>query len=208
MQDSPSQLDALVLASASPRRRALLTQLGLRFDVIESGVDEPPPGAQAPEAYARGLAESKARAVGDRLVAEGRSAFVLGADTIVVVEGAVLGKPRDDEDAVTMLGTLQGREHEVITAVALVDARAKAVSASARVIAVRSRVQFRSFDAAAARRYVASGEGRDKAGSYAVQGRGAGLVRAIFGSYSNVVGLPACETIELLSEAGALERWP
>lgn len=200
----PVQLAPLVLASASPRRRALLSQLGLRFEVQESGVDEPPHGDQVPAAYAASLARLKSEAVRARLEVQGSETFVLAADTIVVVDGVVLGKPRDDEDAVRMLSALQGREHEVITAVALTHAGGHTV----HEIAVRSRVQFRAFDAAGARRYVASGEGRDKAGSYAVQGRGAGLVRAIFGSYSNVVGLPVCETLELLVAAGAVEHWP
>lgn len=200
----PVQLAPLVLASASPRRRALLSQLGLRFEVEESGVDEPAPERQAPEAYAASLARLKAEAVRARRAVQGSDAFVLAADTIVVVDAAVLGKPRDDAEAVRMLAALAGREHEVITAVVLVCAGASA----AHEVTVRSRVQFRAFDEAGARRYVATGEGRDKAGSYAVQGRGAGLVRAIFGSYSNVVGLPVCETLELLVAAGAVEQWP
>lgn len=204
MEPASAQRFDLVLASASPRRRALLTQLGVRFEIIESGVDEPPAGDQDPEAYASTLARLKASAVAQLLGERGSAAFVLGADTIVVVDGAVLGKPRDDADAVRMLSLLQGRVHQVITAVALL----RAGDAFERVIAVRSRVAFRSFDQQVARRYVATGEGRDKAGSYAVQGRGSGLVRAIDGSYSNVVGLPACETIELLSEAGVLGDWP
>src|SRR5262249_32672430 len=138
------------------------------------------------------------------LAASGSRAFVLGADTIVVLDREILGKPRDDEDAVRMLCAMQGRTHVVVTAVAL----RRANHELARVIAVHSRVEFRALDEAAVRRYVASGEGRDKAGSYAAQGLGAGLVRAIDGSYSNVVGLPACETLELLHEAGAIGAWP
>ncbi len=195
---------SLVLASGSPRRRDILSQLGVRFSVIESGVEEPPAGGAEPEAYAGELAARKAEAVRERLHAQGSRAFVLGADTIVVIGGEVLGKPADDADALRMLLALQGRSHQVITALAL----RRAGGALARGIAVRSRVTFRALDESTARRYVASGEGRDKAGSYAVQGLGAGLVRAIEGSYSNVVGLPACETLELLSAAGALEAWP
>jgi septum formation protein len=200
----PLQRELLVLASASPRRREILSQLGLSFRVLESGVDEPPPRGRAPEAYARELAGQKAVAVAMRLSADGSRAFVLGADTIVVLDAAVLGKPSDDAQALSMLLSLQGREHEVITAVAL----RRAGSDFCRTLAVHSRVVFRAFDEATARRYVASGEGRDKAGSYAAQGLGAGLLRGIDGSYSNVVGLPAAETLELLLEGGALEAWP
>jgi septum formation protein len=138
------------------------------------------------------------------LAQEGSRAFVLGADTIVVVDRAIVGKPSDDADAIRMLLLMQGRTHEVITAVAL----GRAGDGLSRTLAVRSRVTFRAFDRAFAGRYVATGEGRDKAGSYAAQGLGAGLLRAIEGSYSNVVGLPACETLELLIEQGAVGAWP
>ena len=205
MNARPEQRQELVLASASPRRRDILGQLGLTFSVIESGVDEPPPDGGPPELYARGLAERKARAVADRLRARRSTAFVLAADTIVVADASVLNKPEDDDDALRMLRLLRGRKHDVITALAL---RRADDAGFLRAIAVRSTVEFRALDDETVRRYVASGEGRDKAGSYAVQGLGAGLVRAIFGSYSNVVGLPACETLELLLEAGALGAWP
>ena len=199
------QNQPLVLASASPRRREILEQLGVRFRVEDSGVvEEAPSGAQAPETYALALAAMKAEAVAARRAAEPELPFVLGADTIVVVRGRILGKPANDGEAVGMLMALAGKSHEVITAVAL--RRAGADHASG--VAVKTRVAFRAFDAEAARRYVASGEGRDKAGSYAAQGLGAGLLRAIEGSYSNVVGLPAAETIELLTHAGVLESWP
>jgi septum formation protein len=203
-EDGIGQREELVLASASPRRRALLSQLGLRFRVIESGVDEPAHSGQAPENYAGGLARDKAAAVCAQLLGQADRAFVLGADTIVVLDDSVLGKPRDDAEAIAMLCRLQGREHEVITAVALLQVG----TTLRRALTVRSKVLFRAFDPLTARRYVASGEGRDKAGSYAVQGLGAGLVRSIDGSYSNVVGLPACETLELLTAAGVVGLWP
>lgn len=202
---SLAQRHALILGSASPRRRELLEQLGVSFSVLPSHVDEPPPAGQAPEAYSRGLAENKVRATVALLQDSQRGAFVLGADTIVVVDDRVLNKPENDDEAQRMLMALQGRSHVVITAVCLA---AAGEGAFARTIAVSSRVTFRALDAAAAARYVASGEGRDKAGSYAVQGLGAGLVRAIEGSYSNVVGLPACETLDLLLEGGVLQAWP
>jgi septum formation protein len=203
----PEQHRALVLASASPRRREILGQLNVGFEVIDSGADEGRPDGLDPEAYARAAAEAKALAVAERLGRAGGAggeAFVLGADTIVVIDGAVLGKPADAQDAVRMLSLLQGREHEVITAVCLVGP----AGAFSRTIAVRSRVAFRALDERTIARYAQGGEGGDKAGSYAVQGLGAGLVRAIHGSYSNVVGLPACETLELLIEAGVIGAWP
>jgi septum formation protein len=198
------QREALVLASASPRRREILSQLGVRFSVVESGVDEGLPGGRAAAEYAEALAGQKADAVAARLAGDGSGTFVLGADTVVVVGAAILGKPGDDADAVRMLLALQGRVHEVVTAVAL----RRAGSDLSRAFSVRTRVEFRAFDEAAARRYVGSGEGRDKAGSYAAQGLGAGLVRGFEGSYSNVVGLPAAETLELLLVHGVLEAWP
>ena len=205
MAGRPEQRSELVLASASPRRRDILGQLGVAFRVIESGVDEGKAGLESPEAYARVTAERKARAVAQQIAAAGDAAFVLGADTIVVIDGGVLGKPEGDDDAARMLRLLQGREHQVITAVHLCGGPRAGFE---RTLAVRSRVLFRALDARTVQRYVASGEGNDKAGSYAVQGLGAGLVRAIDGSYSNVVGLPACETLELLIEAGAVGAWP
>jgi septum formation protein len=198
------QRHELVLASGSPRRREILGQLGLTFSVVVSGVDEPEPVAQSAEAYARDLSQQKVAAVAMRLGAQGSSAFVLGADTIVVIDGKVLNKPLHTDDALRMLRLLSGRRHEVITAVAL----RRAGHEPAHSIAVSSKVQFRTLDEETLRRYAASGEGSDKAGSYAVQGLGAGLVRAIDGSYSNVVGLPACETLELLTQAGVVEAWP
>jgi len=204
----PIQPAALVLASASPRRRDILQQLGLTFEVIESDVPEPERERERPEAYAAGLAALKAQAVAERLAEQSspqnRDAFVLGADTIVVVDDRVLGKPRDDAHAREMVSLLAGRFHEVITAVALRRVGAQ----EAWDIAVRTRVAFRPLSASEVERYVETGEGRDKAGSYAIQGVGTGVVRAIEGSHSSVVGLPASETIALLQQAGALESWP
>ena len=199
----------LVLASASPRRREILGQLGLRFEVVVSAVDEPEREHHVvPQAYARGLATLKAEAVAARLAAVGGSphagSFVLAADTIVVVDDRVLNKPRDDAHAREMVGLLAGRFHEVITAVVV-----RQVGTSlAKDIAVHTRVAFRALSADEIARYVATGEGRDKAGSYAIQGVGTGVVRAIEGSHSNVVGLPASETLALLSDVGALASWP
>lgn len=190
---------SLVLASASPRRRQILETLGLTFEVAPSDVDESERAGEAPGALARRLAECKALAVskthGD--------AFVLGADTVVVLDGQALNKPEDDAHAARMVGSLAGRWHEVVTGVAL--ARDGALLEG---LAVRTRVKFREVSEARIARYVATGEGRDKAGAYAVQGIGAGLVERVDGSYANVVGLPAAETVDLLERHGALEAWP
>lgn len=197
------QTAPLILGSASPRRHEILQQLGLRFRVVPPGIDEPPPRGEAPHEYARSLAELKADHVGRKPEAE-RSGYVLGADTIVVLAERVMGKPRDDADALEMLRSLSGNRHEVITAVSLVYPRQGVFD----TIAVRTQVTLRTLDEQTLRRYVASGESRDKAGAYAAQGLGAGLLERIEGSYSNVVGLPAAETIELLIKGGALRSWP
>ncbi|MBZ0121700.1 MAG: Maf family protein [Sandaracinaceae bacterium] len=189
----------LVLASASPRRREILETLRIAFRVRASAVPEDVREGEAPRAIARRRAGDKALEVSND---EGR-AFVLGADTIVVADDQVLGKPRDDRDAERMIARLSGRWHEVITGVALAKD-----GALLEAIDVVTKVCFRALDEATVRAYVASGEGRDKAGAYAVQGLGAGLVCAIEGSYGNVVGLPAVETLALLQRHGAIEAWP
>jgi septum formation protein len=192
----------LVLASASPRRRELLSGLGVEFRVVPSDVDEHIE-ALPPHDYALALARRKGEAVSRRLAAETPAPFVLAADTIVVLGHAVFNKPIDDDDAVQMIEALSGRTHEVITGIA-VFREGRCLGARA----VASDVVFRELDARSIRAYVATGEGRDKAGAYAVQGMGGGLVRSIRGSYHNVVGLPLAETIELLIETGAIEAWP
>jgi nucleoside triphosphate pyrophosphatase len=173
----------LVLASTSPRRRALLAEAGFAFSVDAPDVDESPRTGEAPEALARRLALAKARAVADRADAE---ACVLGADTIVVVDGEVLGKPRDEAEAVEMLLRIAGRTHRVLTGFALV------VRALGREEAAveESRVRMHAVDRAAAERYAASGEPLDKAGAYAAQGDGGRFVAEIAGSRANVIGLP------------------
>jgi septum formation protein len=185
----------LVLASSSPRRRALLRGLGLRFRSISPEVDERPLPGEAPAAHVRRLALAKARAARGEL-SEG---LVLGADTVVVLDGTILGKPRTPRAAERMLARLSGRTHEVLTGVAVLPA----AGGRARTAVVRSRVTMKRLDAAAIRRYVAGGEPMDKAGAYAVQGRGRDLVERIAGSFSNVVGLPL-ERLASMLEAGGL----
>jgi septum formation protein len=183
---------SLVLASASPRRRELLLQIGVPFTVLVADVDERVLAGEPADAYVLRLAVAKANAV----VARADAAPVLGADTTVVVDGRILGKPVSADDAFAMLCALSGREHEVLTAVALCAGGRVATALS------RTRVRFRARDDALIARYVASGEPMDKAGAYGIQGFGAVLVERIEGSYSGVVGLPLAETAGLLLAAG------
>ncbi len=185
------------LASQSPRRRELLAQLGLTPGIVTADVDETPlPGEEA-GAYVERLARAKALA-GWHAVEAGGSALlpVLGADTAVVVDGEILGKPRDERDARAMLARLAGRSHQVLTGVSLCD--------GARQLSVVSRtdVTFGALDAERIARYVVSGEPLDKAGGYGIQGLAAAFVARIDGSYSGVVGLPLFETAALLRQFG------
>jgi septum formation protein len=194
----------LVLASASPRRREILGQLGVQFRVLPSGIDETALPGETADAHVRRLAAEKAEEVARRIADDPEKPLVLAADTIVIIDGRVLGKPRDDADAEQMLASLQGRTHRVLTAMSL-----REVGGTHREdFALGTSVRFRELDVGTVRAYVASGEGRDKAGSYAIQGLGAGLVAAIEGSYTNVVGMPAVETLALLTRAKVLAAWP
>lgn len=200
----PATRGPLVLASGSPRRREILTDLGLRFDVCPAGLDETRLDDEPPEAYAVRAAADKAKAVMAEVASDRPQPFVVGADTVVAVGTTVLGKPVDDEHARSMLRRLSGRTHRVTTAIAA----GWAVVGVSGVTAVSTEVRFKALDDDDIDAYVATGEGRDKAGSYAVQGRGRALVARWIGSYSNVVGLPATETLELLARMGALASWP
>jgi len=183
------------LASTSPRRRELLMQIGVPFRVVGVDVDEAALAQETPDAYVLRLATAKACA-GWRQTAGDGGAPVLGADTAVVLDGRILGKPADEADCVGMLAALSGRTHHVLTAVA--------VHAAGRTEArlCRSEVDFRALDAAECRQYWHTAEPRDKAGGYAIQGLAAVFVRELRGSYSGVVGLPLFETAELLLAAG------
>lgn len=185
----------LYLASASPRRRELLAQIGLRFRVLPQEVDEGRHADEAPEAYVRRLAREKAAAGRRALPAESRIP-VLGADTIVVCGERILGKPGDREEGLAMLALLSGRRHRVLTAVALENAHQTAEELSA------STVEFRALEAGEIRAYWDTGEPRDKAGAYAVQGLAALFIRSLEGSYSGVMGLPLFETAALLRRFG------
>lgn len=172
--------------------------------MVPSGIDELALPGETAEQQVRRFATEKARDVQAKLAEDGDRPLVLAADTLVVIDDRVLGKPRDDADAQRMLCCLAGRTHRVMTALSLCEVGGPHREDFVLVTSVR----FRAFDAAVARAYVASGEGRDKAGSYAIQGLGAGLVAAIDGSYTNVVGLPAVETLEMLARARLLKEWP
>jgi septum formation protein len=186
----------LILASASPRRRALLAQAGLTCEVVVSNVAEVPAPGESPEAYCARNAREKALDVAKSRPMEAAGAVVLAADTIVVSpEGSILEKPQDESHAVAMLTALAGRTHRVLTGVCLVSGNDTRVLGQ---IVVATQVLFRDIPRAEMDAYVASGEPFDKAGSYGIQGRAAAFVRALQGSYTNVVGLPLCEVVEML----------
>jgi septum formation protein len=187
--------DFIYLASASPRRRELLQQIGVSFRVIGAELDETALKGEPPPAYVARLAGAKA-AVGWRSSLDLCAAPVLAADTAVVLDGEILGKPADMNDAIAMLLKLSGRAHQVLTAVALRTAAGFEVRVS------RSSVTFRSIDPGEARAYWDTGEPRDKAGAYAIQGYAAIFIADLKGSYSAVMGLPLFETAELLKAAG------
>lgn len=181
----------LYLASGSPRRRELLTQIGVPFTTISAPIDETPLPAETAPAYVERLARAKAAA---GLGQVSGPAVVLGADTAVVLDGRILGKPESREHAMAMLADLAGREHQVLTALALNDGQ-RCLS-----LCVSSSVRFRPISSDEAVRYWASGEPLDKAGGYAIQGLGAVFVTGLVGSYSAVVGLPLSETADLLGQ--------
>ena len=183
----------LYLASGSPRRRELLTQIGVPFSVVSAPIDETPLPDESAPAYVERLARAKAAA---GLASVEGTAVVLGADTAVVLDGRILGKPESREDALAMLADLSGREHQVLTAVALTDGQ------RVQSLCVTSQVRFRAISDDEAQRYWASGEPADKAGGYAIQGLGAVFVTGLSGSYSAVVGLPLSETADLLGQFG------
>jgi septum formation protein len=186
----------LVLASASPRRRALLARAGVTFQVEPAEIDESPRPGESPRELVVRLAAEKARAVAERLP-RGGPRCVLGSDTIVVLGEEVLGKPRDPAHARELLTRILGREHTVLTGVALLDP-----AGALHTRCVESRVAMRDASVAEVSAYVATGEPLDKAGAYALQGEGRRFVARVVGSESNVIGLPLEETLALLREAG------
>jgi septum formation protein len=211
--ESPAHLGAsgkpLGLGSASPRRKSLLETIGISLCVIAVDADERRRPGEPPDAYLERVTLDKL----GRVHADGRardSSALLVADTIVLVDGEILGKPANDEEATSMLSRLSARAHEVRTrfAIGAAPKDATAIVAPLHAETVSTLVQFRALEPDEIRRYVATGEGRDKAGSYAVQGMGSFAVERIEGSYANVVGLPVCEVVVALKRLGVLRAFP
>jgi len=186
----------LVLASASPRRRELLQQIGLKFQVIPSCAAEEKLSGETPEELVTRLSLEKAGEVARRKGVDGR--WFIGSDTIVLCDDNILGKPRDDAHATEMLQHLSGREHQVLSGYAVIDRQ----TGRQRAEAVSTRVWFRQLTEAEIARYIATGEPMDKAGAYAIQGLGICFVARIEGSYTNVVGLPLCRLTTAMKELG------
>ena len=186
----------LILASASPRRREYLSRLGLNHRVIPAAIDETAKPEETPRAFAHRMAVTKAGAVAN----DHPDACVIAADTVVALDERMFGKPRDREDALAMLSTLQGRTHLVTTAYALVG-RSRRIHI---VDSVTTAVSFGTFSEATLRAYIKTGEPLDKAGAYGIQGAGAFLVKSITGSCSNVVGLPVYTVVRTLLDLGVL----
>ncbi|WP_051184410.1 Maf family protein [Desulfatiglans anilini] len=189
----------LTLASASPRRRRLLQQIKLPFEVVPSLAEESRLHAD-PESLVQRLAAEKAGEVFSRLT----NRWTLGADTIVVIDREILGKPADADDAVNMLRRLSGKEHRVITGFCVLSPEGEAIHSEA----VTTLVRFKALSEDEIRGYTATGEPLGKAGAYAIQGVGAFLVMGVTGSYTNVVGLPVCALVNALLRIGALETFP
>ena len=189
-----SQCPGLILASNSPRRRYLLEQAGLEFSVIPSNINEETVALSSPETYTRKLAECKARDISDQYP----DSWVIGADTIVVIDDIILGKPDSADDARRMLKKLSGKTHQVITGYCVCCKNKNRFFLDT----IKTDVKFRDLSDEEIAWYIDTGEPFDKAGAYAIQGLGVLLVKQINGSYTNVVGLPVCEIAELLIKEG------
>jgi septum formation protein len=189
----PSSSNKLILASRSPRRLELLRSLGLEFTVSPSHVDEITEPKQSPEQNATKIARDKAHWV----ARQNPGCYVLGADTMVVLDQKIIGQPTDEEDAYRILSKLTGKQHRVITGVVLITPEAEEYAA-----AVVSTVTIKTVSEAEIRAYIATGEPLDKAGAYAIQGKGAFLIESWEGSYSNIVGLPLEALTDLFQQAG------
>ncbi len=186
----------IYLASRSPRRAELLRQIGVEFEVVAVDVDESRLPGEAPADYVCRVARDKAEQAAAALAARGEAGPVLAADTTIALDGDIIGKPRGPDDCCRILSRLSGREHEVLSAVAL----ARGAGIDLRL--ARNRVEFRRLESGEIDAYCASAEPLDKAGAYAIQGKAACFARRLEGSYSAVMGLPLFETAELLREAG------
>jgi len=184
------------LASASPRRRELLAQLGLQPMIVPGEIDESVHAGEQPEVYVRRMATEKARSGRRQMASTNARIPVMAADTTVIIDNKILGKPRNKQDAIRMLKMLSGAEHRVLSAVAM------AGKDDVSVLVNTTRVWFRFLSEAEIEAYWYSGEPKDKAGAYAIQGLGAAFVSSIHGSYSGVMGLPLFETLQLLADHG------
>lgn len=185
----------MILASASPRRRELLGLITDNFKVIPAKGEENIPGGTAPEDAVQLLAKQKA----DEIYSEHRGEVIIAADTVVAIDGKILGKPRDEKNAAEMLGTLSGRRHSVFTGVCVIFA-----DGSREVFAEETAVDFYPLSEREIADYIASGEPMDKAGAYGIQGRGALLIKGIVGDYYNVMGLPVGRLNSVLKSRGSL----
>lgn len=185
-------IKTIILASSSPRRQELISSLGLPMEIVTSHADETTDPGLAPEDVVQTLAFRKAETVRQKLIENGGEGIIVGADTIVVLDDSILGKPKNNRDAYRMLSLLQGKTHQVYSGVACIDLKSGQTAGGFRM----TRVTMRPLNEGEIRRYIATGEPHDKAGSYAIQGFGATIVERIEGDYFNVVGLP----LELLSK--------
>ena len=190
----------LFLASQSPRRRELLTQVGISFDVLAVDIDEAIQKNEIPEDYVVRLAKEKTLAGWN--CNKTKIKTVLGSDTAVVIDNEILGKPKNNADAKRMLGLLSGKTHQVMTSVALAVPYGNSTEPELISVISVSDVTFKKLSSAEIQEYVHTGECDDKAGSYAIQGLAAAFITHLSGSYSGVMGLPLYETIELLNKAG------
>ena len=198
LQREPFLKEKLILASKSPRRAEILDAVGWWFETVPANIDETRAQSEDADTYVRRLARTKAESVAARVSA----GLVLGADTVVVVEGEILGQPRDPEDAARMLTLLSGKWHEVLTGVALLRAGSRAVPGAGQInqplVACEvTRVRFGAISEAEINWYVATGEPMDKAGAYAIQGKAALFIEEVQGDYFNIVGLPIRLVYEL-----------
>jgi septum formation protein len=187
----------VILASASPRRKQLLKEVGLKFKTVPAHIAEDYLSGETPRQHVRRLARSKALLV----AAKYPNAWVLGADTIVVIDGQILGKPKNKAQAKKMLQTLSGRTHKVYTGFAIT----RKTSSVCRTKIIKSDVRFKNISSPELNWYVAGEEPYDKAGGYAAQGKGASFIKSIGGSFTNVIGLPLCEVLEEMIKLNIIE---
>ena len=185
-----------VLASASPRRREILQSVGLKFKIIPADVNEDYLAGESPRQHVKRLSLDKAMAFAKK----NKNAWILGADTIVVIDGVILGKPANKKQAKNMLEKLSGREHKVFTGYTIANMESKICTTEV----VQSTVKFKNISPDEMNWYISCNEPYDKAGGYAIQGKGAYFIQSIRGSYTNVIGLPLCEVLEVLKKFKAI----